>query len=480
MADQENVLDLLDQAISCEFPHLHGAVNLNRLHEVLSRLASQKCLKSCSAQNSSIPTAIVSPSSEPYQTLSSVQQKSATKGKPMHIANSIVLETNTSVVNAEIADEPPRTVTPSFSHERSLTTLLNETYSQEVFAVSQKLKELQEHLKTVETKVHEIEEVCIKKKSQGHTKEEEIRDCTSKTTVLVHSEAIANVVENTINTVGSQTRTSISSNMMAESEMRFQQSLPQQKATVLRQAKSFETSSTITRFSVETQTDSSKHNGELVDKGTLNAEKGQNAFPAFAELRLIVEALTEREAELYERQTQLERKITSYMEVLNSRLEDKGNDDTASPECQDVKSMASLPFVQDDSIPNLSVFTPSQHPDPHDVAEKRNIGYFITFESEIRSTLVELKKEIRLLEAKMNESNTRHAAGGRLLLEPKHRVKCISCDGLADMNLFTEHVPKPMLLSTNRCLQPFLRNQLNLLQKDKTYWTDTSDILQYR
>uniref|UniRef100_A0A182NWT5 Uncharacterized protein n=1 Tax=Anopheles dirus TaxID=7168 RepID=A0A182NWT5_9DIPT len=159
MADEDRLNDLVNQAVSSEYPHIYGAVNLNRLREVLFFLAASRRSQPEQPEhvipwNEQIEqdAIVVRKLSEEFEKCDSLQNVLDTASSSAPEAQDDELECVVDIMGIR---------SPPLKDERPFSELSVNEILLEIEKIGEKVNEINERVFRMETKSLQLECQCI-------------------------------------------------------------------------------------------------------------------------------------------------------------------------------------------------------------------------------------------------------------------------------------------------------------------------------
>ncbi|XP_053663453.1 uncharacterized protein LOC128712586 [Anopheles marshallii] len=474
MADENELRELINQAITCEHPHVYGTVNLNRLREVLCLLVSARrtCEKPSYIANLSDESlneetksfhGIVREISKEEVACSSSQNVSNALTSPSQELDQQQVEEN--------LNSPCRTLSLK-DVEQSCTLFSLQNIVFEIEQVRRKVYEIDERVAKLELKspFGKCQCTCTRDvlavdantlESNSSLAGEIFSPKPSKTDV---SDVIFDVERGVSFNDGEDLQTTCE---VVLSEVARGNSIPktalfQPAGSVSKDFKSYKPFPTGVVVSVEQ--DKGGVNGQHIDEESAFSVSSHDTernevVPKFDELVATVDGVVERENMFLERLTNIEKLMSAYIDELYIRLQDEKCVASTTISDNIARQQNIVQNVQEES--GMSIGLESVHQKP-----KRTESLL---EANVRSIIDELQKDIRFLKIAFKRLNI--AAGGKINAEIKNHIQCISCNCAAAMEIHEELIPTPIPLHTRRCVKPILRQQLHWLERELKYST---------
>ncbi|XP_052895557.1 uncharacterized protein LOC128302736 [Anopheles moucheti] len=468
MADEKELRELINQAITCEQPHVYGTVNLNRLREVLCLLGSarrpyEKPSYIANLSNESLDeetklfNGIVREISKEESECSSLQDVSNALTSPSQELNQQQVE--------EHFNSSCRTPSPKDA---------NKSTSCKLFSLQNVELEIEEFRR----KVHEIDERVAKLELKSPPGE---CQCTCTCDALLED---ANTSKSNASVTGGilspkpSTQTDVSDVIFdvergvscndgddlqttceVESEVARRNSISKSASvksaeSALKEFKNNEPFPTDVVDSVEQDNERQHIAVESAFLELSHDKERIEVVPKFDELVATVDGLVVRENMFMERLSNIEKLMSSYIDELYIRLQDE--------KCVACTTTSDNIVRQENIVQNLHEKSGmSNELQPVHQKPKRTESLL---ETNVRSIIDELQKEICFL--KMTFKRLNIAAGGKTDAGLNNHIQCISCNCGAAMEIREELIPAPVPLHARRCVKPLLRRQLDWLEKE--------------
>uniref|UniRef100_A0A182KDY1 Uncharacterized protein n=1 Tax=Anopheles christyi TaxID=43041 RepID=A0A182KDY1_9DIPT len=465
MAEESDLMELINRAISCEHPHIYGVVNLNRLREVLCLLVSaRKSGEEDPSKAQSFCNESFEKDNEIVRNLSEVVVKSDSLVNVGYSASGSTSERDKKEVESNLNNTPhgvPSPILGDQSFRQSCENVLLE-----IEKITQMMNEIEKRVCNMETRSKST--ICASSNYGATAHEENISPSKSN---VFYTDNISGPYPSTQINAKEQTFDVKERETLDDKDVSLTSDGNEPSAL-----KSTSDQSVVSCKDIKNNNPVLPNKHPLMEKemgdvgwqhlddeiSTLPASNGvENAvvtvsdmFSAkFDQLVAIVEDLLEREKNISDRLSNVESVVTTYKDVLHNNIEEEDGylplpmDGTVTPIGKDP--------MQDCTVKLL----------PETVADQNNLESALV--ANIHSKVNEIENEMGFLKATLNKINI--AAGGKLGMEVKTHVQCISCNCGAAMEVFETPIPQTIPFHVKRCMKPLFRRQLDSLRKELKY-----------
>ncbi|XP_041779666.1 uncharacterized protein LOC121597715 [Anopheles merus] len=467
MAEESDLMELINRAISCEHPQVYGAVNLNRLREVLCLLVLAQKVGGKNPSNAHHLNESTEKYNEVARNHSGVD---ITKDSCKNVDNpppSSEQSENEEEIN--VNDTPTRSPSPEDKDHANEEQWQNVLF--EIEKIACQMNEISERVNKIETKWQPMKCICLAE--CGATADDEninpsqsnvsFSENNPSTQVNANEQIFEVDQKKTVNDIDglAAPRDASPSEATDGNEPSALQSTSDQSVVYCKDGKNNNSALPTTDIVMEQDQEGISCIQEDDEKSTLPASNGtQNEKSKagaifcdnFEQLVAIVDFLLKREKMLSERLGKVEAMVTLCRDELPNRLEEE-NGKIPSSMGWEVKSPVQN-SIQDPCTVKIV---------PETVAEQNSLKREAVA-SNIQTKVDEIENELGFLKATLNNLNI--AAGGKLGAEVKNHVHCISCNCAAAMEVFETPIPQPVPFHVKRCLKPVLRRQLDSLRKE--------------
>uniref|UniRef100_A0A182WA61 Uncharacterized protein n=1 Tax=Anopheles minimus TaxID=112268 RepID=A0A182WA61_9DIPT len=460
MADENELKELINQAITCEPPHVYGTVNLNRLREVLCFLVSARrphdasLIANLSNQSLDKETesshGLIRVASKEEGTCSLLQEDYSAVANSDHELDLNEVE---ECLNSASRAHSPQDV------EQSCTLMSSQNILQEIDEIGKKVNGIIERIAKLETKSSPEECQCTcncgVKENDANTSKCNVSYTDGMLSPKPFSPASINGLifdverdEPVSEIDGCQTTLEVvpleaHGNLILKSA-----AISQSDEAASKGFKNNKTTSTEAIVSVQQDNGSvyEQYEESVLPASSNDTEHKEvtvedGVSPKLDELVATVDGLVEREQMFFERLMNVEKLMSAYTDGLCSRLQEE--------------KCAPPTTVSNDTnmVQNLrQKYTNTESPLGANALKT------------MRSTIDELQNEICFLKMAFNRLTI--ASGGKTDVNIKTHVKCISCNCAATMAIHDELIPTPVPFHARRCIKPMLRRQLDWLEKE--------------
>ncbi|XP_319331.4 uncharacterized protein LOC1279579 isoform X1 [Anopheles gambiae] len=468
MAEESDLMELINRAISCEHPQVYGAVNLNRLREVLCLLVLAQKAGGENPSNAHHLNESTEKDNEVARNHSEVDITSDSCQNVDNLPPSSEQSENEEEIN--VNDSPTRSPSPEDKDQATGEQWQNVLF--EIEKIACQMNEISERVNKIETKWQPMKCTCLA--DCGATADDEnispsqsnvsFSENNPSTQVNDANEPIFEVGQKkTVNDIDGlpAPREASPSEATDGNEPAALQSTSDQSVVSCKDGKNNNSPLPTTDIVMEQDQEGVNCIQENDEKSTLPASNGtQNEkrkeraifCDNFEQLVAIVEFLLEREKMFSERLGKVEAMVTLCTDELPNRLEE-----------EDGKIPPSMGWEAKSPVQNSIQDPCTVKIVPETVAEQNNLKREAVASS-IHTKVDEIENELGFLKATLNNLNI--AAGGKLGAEVKNHVHCISCNCAAAMEVFETPIPQPIPFHVKRCLKPVLRRQLDSLRKE--------------
>ncbi|XP_035909707.1 uncharacterized protein LOC118511098 [Anopheles stephensi] len=464
MADESELKELINQAITCAHPHIYGTVNLNRLRDVLCLLVATR--KPCD-ESSKEDRSNQSVGGETESSRDVVPELSQEAG----ICNSL---------HSVVSDEEDLNSAVCRSHSLNAleqpAALSLERILMEIEEIGQKVNEINERVAELEVKLPSERCKC----SCGVAMEADGSENSSKTETSHAHKISSSQNDPSPDTAADESNVGVDRDgrlnyandspptecevapPQASDGNSIQQPASDQSDVSSKTFKNNKPTLPIAVVPVEPHHEGARGRGED-EKSTLPAptsdsdrngtatEETRSVVPEFDELVATVHGLVEREQMFFVRLDNIEKLMSSCVDKLFTRLQEE----RCVPPATVFNDNSSGQDLQPESCTSPCAPESIRRPD----------GTGTLPETNIRSIIDEFRREICSLKTAFNRLNI--AAGGvaGTEIQPRH-VQCISCNCAAAMEIHEELIHAPVPFHVRRCMKPMLRRQRDWLQKE--------------
>ncbi|XP_050077640.1 uncharacterized protein LOC126564605 [Anopheles maculipalpis] len=465
MADENELKELINQAITCEHPHVFGTVNLNRLRDVLCLLVAARKPYDESFKEDLENHSLDGETESSHEGALELSKEEA-KCNSLHIVDD-ELETTAHETNLIEIEEDLNTASRSLSLndlEQPCSTLSLQKILLEIEEIGQRVNHINERVSGLEIKLLPEQRKC--KCSCGVIEYDEH---------LHSSNTDVTQAEKTLPSKKPSTETNAKkSNFDVEQDERLNDvnDTPTEREAAPSQAvdgnsihKSTSAESDISSKTFKNNTPAPTnadvpHDQQENEKSTLPASTSDiernkvalvkdSLLPKFDELVATVDGFVERERMFFERLANIEKLMSSTVEELYSRLQEK---ECVSP----IMDFHDNSGVQDLQPESCTTNAPT--------SIHRKDGTESLLETNLRSIIDQVQIELCSLKTAFNRLNI--AAGGKVGADIRTHVQCISCNCAAAMEVHEELVQTPVPFHVRRCMKPMLSRQREWLQKE--------------
>uniref|UniRef100_A0A182PVI6 Uncharacterized protein n=1 Tax=Anopheles epiroticus TaxID=199890 RepID=A0A182PVI6_9DIPT len=484
MAEEQDLLELINRAISCEHPHIHGAVNLSHLRKILCLLVSS-VRRPCEPSNvhhwndslekdngserqlTDEPVRWKSSEHVPIERQHEYDEKSITLKTGSSMDHTV--EQGESEAGKSGSSTSSRSSSPGYEKQSNGEAWQNVLL--EIEKIAQKMTEIDERISKIEIKT-QPETKCSCAFGCGGTMTDKTISPSQGNAYHIGTSnpqaAQINAAVEMFDVEPSETLNNIDGSVTLPGEAAPSEGIDGKEPSIHRTAS---VEAVVFREDFKNNNPTPSSSGGFVDQDRAGSDcqrlgEGKLTQPAstdmetdkategnvfcanFENLAAIVEGLLEREKTFSNRLANMENLVTTYTDRPRYLPEEENRILPLSMECE-VQS-----FPQD-----------TLHESPETVAGTNNLES--TMVTNIQTKVNALENELWSLKAILKNLNI--AAGGKVGVEVKTHVQCISCNCGAAMEVFDTAIPQPKPFHVKRDSKPFLRNQWDLLRKELKY-----------